>query len=198
MRYVQSGQPCILCVDGWKHWVTVAGASRSGVALFDPGRPGVAALLTKSRLRTRWKHVDEDMGGDPYFFFIAIRPRNGGRRVPHVAKGIHREMVRQLRRSEELRQGWNQYLQDLKDIFEGPSRRVNGTVPAWRFIRRHSDLLVELVSFWDGALPKNFYRRELQNLAEVSRAHGFRVHPEDEKKVLISLACILSHQTPAA
>ena len=40
---------------------------------------------------------------------------------------------------------------------------------------------MELVSFWDGSLPKNFYRKELQNLVAVSRAHEFRVHPRRRK-----------------
>ncbi len=197
MRYVQSGQPCILCVDGWKHWVTVAGASREGVALFDPGKSGVASLVRKDRLRSRWKHLDGDEERETYFF-VAIRPRNGLRRSPRVIGGMKKEMVKELQRKDELRQGWNQYLQDLSDIFSGRSARASASTPAWQFIRRHTEILVELVSFWDGALPKTFYRKELQNLISVSRVHGFRVKPEEEKSVLISLACILSHQTPAA
>ena len=156
MRYVQSGQPCILCVDNWKHWLTVAGASRKGAAAFDPGRPGVASLVTTTRLRNRWRYVPGEEDDKPYFFFIAIRPGNGGRRAPRVARGINRETVQELRKRDELRQGWNQYLQDLTDVFSDMNRRPSGTVPAWTFMRRNSELLVELVSFWDGSLPKNF------------------------------------------
>lgn len=196
MRYVQSGQPCILCVDSWKHWVTVAGASGSSVALFDPGSKGVAALIDKKRLRRRWRHCvgSEE---DAYYFFVAVRPRNGSRRSPRMAGGLSKSTLHELRKRDELRQGWNQYLQDLSDIFDGSARTSAESVPAWRFIRRNTELLVELVSFWDGALPKNFYRKELRNLEAVARAHGFQVKPANEKSVLISLSCILSHQTPA-
>jgi len=198
MRYVQSGQPCILCVDGWKHWVTVAGASRKGVVLFDPGRQGVATLVQTARLKNRWRHIDNPEDGREAYFFIALRPSEGGRRSPRVVGGMKKEIVMELRKRDELRQGWNQYLQDLSDIFDCRKVRSPSTLPAWRFIRRHMETLVELVSFWDGALPKTFYRKELQNLASVARVHGFRLHPEEEKSALISLACILSHQTPAA
>jgi hypothetical protein len=197
MRYVQSGQPCVLCVDKWKHWVTAAGASREGVAIFDPGSKSVAGLIGKNRLRSRWRFVDEESEGE-YYFFVAIRHRRGARRSPRVNGGMNREMIQELRRRDELRQGWNQYFQDLADIFGDGRRQTTCNAPAWRFMRQHTGQLVELVSFWDGALPKTFYRKELQNLIAVARTHGFTVRPEDEKSALISLACILSHQTPAA
>src|SRR5512133_1355979 len=76
IRYVQNGQPCILCVDDWMHWVAVAGANRDGVALFDPKALAVAALITPVALRRRWAHFRAAGGEeDPHFFFIAIRPR---------------------------------------------------------------------------------------------------------------------------
>jgi hypothetical protein len=196
IRYVQSGQPSILCVDNWKHWVTAAGGSRRGIALFDPGSPRVAVLLQSSRLRTRWRFLEKESGKEHYFF-IAVRPVKGVRSRPRVTAGIDSEMVHSLRHNEELRQGWNQYLQDLTDIFGVRLPRSPASVPAWQYLRRNADLLAELVCFWDGGLPKTFYRREIDHLIAVARAHGFRINPKKEKEVLVSLACILSHQTPA-
>jgi hypothetical protein len=196
IRYVQSGQPCILCVDSWKHWVTAAGGSRKGLALFDPGSPKVAVLLQSSRLRTRWRFLDRERGKEHYYF-LAVRPVNGARKAPRVTAGIDKEIVRSLRRNDELRQNWNQYLLDLTDMFGDCLSRTHAGVPAWQFIRRNAELLADLVCFWDGGLPKTFYRREIDHLIAVARAHGFRINPRKEKEVLISLACVLSHQTPA-
>jgi hypothetical protein len=193
VRYVQSGQPCILCVDNWMHWVAVAGANRNGVALFDPKAADVAALVKTDTLRRRWAHVKEEGApADPHFFFIAIRPRV--RR--HHPKGIaDNELVRDLRRREGLREEWDRYLQDLVDLFGRRPSRAEDSYPAWRFIARNARLLTETVCGWDGDAPKRFYRTELRNLALVCRAYDFTTRPREEKRALVVIACILHRQS---
>lgn len=190
IRYVQSGQPCILCVDNWMHWVAVAGANRNGAALFDPKSSEIATLVKQGALRRRWAHFKkEDGADDPYFFFIAIRPRQR----KHHPKGIvDNELVQGLRRREDLREGWDRYLQELIDIFGRRPSRAEDSYPAWKFLTRNTGFVTETVSFWDGAVPKRFYKTELRNLALVCRAYGFTMRPRDEKKAFVSLACILN------
>ena len=192
MRYVQNGQPCILCVDHWTHWVAVAGANRNGVALFDPRALEVAALIKPSSLRRRWAHFTQQDGEpDPHFFFIAVRPRV---RQRHPRGVIDNDVVQGLRRREDLRGGWDRYLRDLLEIFGRRPTRAADSYPAWRFIGRNAQLLVETITRWDGEAPKRFYRLELRNLAIVARAYGMRVRPRDEKSSLVSLACILGRE----
>jgi hypothetical protein len=192
IRYAQSGQPCILCVDNWMHWVAVAGANRNGVALFDPKAAEVAALVKPDSLRRRWAHFRSgDEEADPHYFFIAIRPRV--RR--HHPKGVaDNELVHDLRRREDLREGWDRYLQDLIDIFGRRASRAEDSYPAWRFIARNAKFLTQMVSFWDGDAPQRFYRTELRNLSLVCRAYDFTMRPREEKRALVSLACILNRQ----
>ncbi len=192
IRYVQNGQPCILCVDNWMHWVAVAGANRNGVALFDPKSLEVAALVKPESLRRRWAHVvREGSAADPHFFFIAVRPRV---RQSHPKGIVDDDVVIGLRRREDLREGWDRYLRDLLSIFRRGDRRAGDSIPAWRFLARSAPLLVDTVAFWDGEAPKRFYRTELHNLSVVARAYGLRMRPRDEKKALVSLVCVLNRE----
>jgi hypothetical protein len=191
-RYVQNGQPCILCVDRWMHWVAVAGANRNGVALFDPRALQVAALIKPASLRRRWAHFKGEGGEeDPHYFFIAVRQRV---RQQHPRGIVDSDVVQGLRRREELRGGWDRYLQDLIALFGRRPSRAGDSQPAARFITRSAPLLVETLSAWDGEVPKKFYRTEMRNLATVARAYGMRLRPRDEKRTIVSLACILNRE----
>ncbi len=191
-RYVQNGQPCILCVDAWMHWVAVAGANRNGVALFDPQALEVAALVKPASLRRRWAHFKHGDGEeDPHYFFIAVRLRV--RRL-HPRGVVDSDVVRNLRRREELRDGWYRYLVNLLTIFGRRPSRAPDSYPAGRFISRNAPLLVETVFTWDGDVPKKFYRTEIRNLATVARAYRMRTRPRDEKRSLVGLACILARE----
>lgn len=192
IRYAQNGQPCILCVDKWMHWVAVAGANRNGIALFDPQSADVAALVKPSTLRRRWAHFkQDDEAVDPHFFFIAIRPRV---QQCHPKGVVDNELVKGLRSRLELREDWDRYLQDLVDIFGLRPSRAEDSYPAWRLITRNAEFLADTVHSWDGEVPRRFYRTELRNLTLVSRAYRLRVRPRDEKHALVSLACVLNRQ----
>jgi len=193
MRYAQSGQPCILCVDKWMHWVAVAGANRNGVALFDPKALEVAGLVKPESLRRRWAHFrQEDGETDPHFFFIAVRPRVRRR---HPRGIVDNELVEGLRRREDLREGWDRYLVDLLSVFgrRRAPRAANG-YPAWRFLTRAAPMVIETVSSFDGEVSRRFYRTELRNLAVVARAYGMQMRPRDERRALVGLACILNRE----
>jgi hypothetical protein len=192
IRYVQSGQPCVLCVDDWMHWVAVAGANRNGVALFDPKSLEVAALVKPESLRRRWAYLEQRRGESaPHFFFIAIRPRV---RQRHPKGFVDTDVVLDLRRREDLRGGWDRYLRDLLALFDRVGRRADDSTPAWRFLTRNAPLLVETVAAWDEEVSKRFYRTELRNLAIVARAYGLRLRPGDERRALVGLACILNRE----
>jgi len=192
IRYVQNGQPCVLCVDNWMHWVAVAGANRHGVALFDPKSLEVATLVKPESLRRRWAHQREKGGGDePHYFFIAVRPRVRQRHPRGVADT---DVVLRLRRREDLREGWDRYLRDLLSVFARSGGRALDSAPAWLFLNRAAPLLVETVSSWDGDVPKRFYRTELRNLSIVARAYGLRLRSGEERRALVSLACVLNRE----
>jgi hypothetical protein len=174
------------------HWVAVAGANRNGVALFDPRALEVAALVKPPSLRKRWAHFKQGDGEeDPHYFFIAIRPRI---RQRHPRGIVDSEIVQDLRRREELRGGWDRYLRDLIAVFGRRPSRAQDSYPAGRFISRVAPLLVETLASWDGDAPKKFYRTEMRNLAIVARAYGMRTRPRDERRSLVSLACILNRE----
>lgn len=186
--YVQKGQPCILCVKSWMHWVVVAGANNNGVAIFDPYSTEVAALIKPETLYHRWKHFK---GGeeDPHFFFIAIRPR--ARRL--CPKGVaDNELVRALCGSRDLREEWDRYLRDLMNIFNKRHARAKDCYPAWQLISRNTEKIIEAVSLRNKEASRRLCRKELKNLILVCKTYDFTTRPREEKRILKSLACVLS------
>ena len=107
---------------------------------------------------------------------------------------VDNDLVEGLRRREDLREGWDRYLGDVLAIFGRRAPRADDSYPAWRFLVRAAPLLVETVASWDGEAPKRFYRTELRNLAVVARAYGLQMRPRDERRALVSLACVLNRE----
>jgi ABC-type bacteriocin/lantibiotic exporter with double-glycine peptidase domain len=72
-----AGMPCLLCVDGWDHWVAAVGTDGDRVALQDSERTeenkeaNGLHLLTREELEARWQNADEDRP----FYAIAVSRR---------------------------------------------------------------------------------------------------------------------------
>lgn len=71
---VLDGRPCVLCIDQWRHWVTVIGIVGDRVLLCDPNdtkknasENGIYSLSRPDLLR-RWRHPSDE---EP-FYAIAI------------------------------------------------------------------------------------------------------------------------------
>jgi hypothetical protein len=67
---VMEGRPCLLCIDQWRHWVTVIGCVGGMVVIADPvdtksnrSENGVHTL-SRSRLVGRWRCRDEQ---EPFY-----------------------------------------------------------------------------------------------------------------------------------
>lgn len=71
---VLDGRPCVLCIDQWRHWVTVIGIVGDRVLLCDPNdtkknraENGIYSMSRPDLLR-RWRHPSD---AEP-FYAIAI------------------------------------------------------------------------------------------------------------------------------
>ncbi len=71
---VMEGRPSLVCIDQWRHWVTVIGAVGSLVIIADSNNTKANMAengihtLSRPRLVRRWRHRDEQMP----FYAIAI------------------------------------------------------------------------------------------------------------------------------
>lgn len=72
------GNPIIVAINRWSHWVTLLGTLGDKIVLFDPGRweyrvqSGVS-VYTWSRLCRRWYASKKLRGNDPGYWGIATR-----------------------------------------------------------------------------------------------------------------------------
>lgn len=71
---VLDGRPCVICIDQWRHWVTVIGIVGDRIILCDPidtkknaSENGIYSLSRPDLLR-RWRHPSDE---EP-FYAIAI------------------------------------------------------------------------------------------------------------------------------
>jgi hypothetical protein len=183
IRYVQSGQPCVLCVDRWMHWVAVAGANRNGVALFDPKSVEVATLAKPEFLRRRWAHRKHECGSTPRTSFSSRCGPGSGIATRSVVDGCHSG----LRRREELRGGWDRYLRDLVSIFDRDRGRTE-FAPAWRF--RPATQPCRGNRFGRTATSP----RQTTRCATFGRRRHGPAALGEEKRALVSLACILNRE----
>jgi len=63
-----AGQPVILCVDDFQHWVTAVGLLGQSVIVFDPALGAGLRIYQKKGLLTRWRLGS----GGPSFYGFAV------------------------------------------------------------------------------------------------------------------------------
>jgi hypothetical protein len=218
----QNGHPCIVCVHDddelFFHWICVAGFSGDWALVFDPATldddmseatywladddhtvdfaPG---LMKVSRLRA-WidttddhqEEIDEEYGGEHHTFLeVAVAAERRREFVPGMAD---EGLVRRMRRDLDLAISFDQYIDDLKDIFGVPAwnGEASGT-PAWRWLEKNRDRIDDLFSTWtlSDACERSVIDEEFENLLAITRCYGFRARDGEDERVWANLAFYL-------
>jgi hypothetical protein len=201
-----------VCIVSWHdedendfHWVCVAGFAADRVLLFDP-------FLCDDDLPRRFEVLEEDHAaglmsrkrfcewlvpfqpvekpGD-HHFFLELWPRDDLRQrwMPGM---VDEQLFDTMRRDDELIANFDEYLDDLSDIFGHPAS-FEGGEPAWQFLERHQAELKRLFDLWTlpESCPKKFRKLELGSLLALTRCYAFRVQPGAEGRVLLNLGWYL-------
>lgn len=192
------GHPCIAT---WHdddanhfHWVCVAGFSQDGerAIVLDPYfldddeharrfRPvdaegeAVIAWMSVKRLREWFEPVCDFDPGDDHHFFLEVWPeeRTPGRYLPGM---IDPDTMAWMESDREMAVHFDEYLDDLRDIFGTPSGRADAPSAAV-FLDEHRGRILSTCDRWtfEKFVPKAYFRDELEALRELCRAYRLEV-----------------------
>ena len=191
---LKRGYPCLLCVDGWGHWITVVGSERDMFISLDSSKAPVVRVDPWRTLCKRWEYAISDPD-DPsqqrtLYDLYPVVPRF---RVRSKAR-FSLKRARYLRRPEnrEFAQHWDEYFTDLSMICTPRSPRSSRVFPMGELLRRHGSMIRSQVAFWHGGVKKEQLGRVLRNLQFVADTYDLVVRAEDEKRAITAITANLT------
>lgn len=185
---LRQGNPVLLCVDQWEHWVTVLSESAGEYVVFDSAVPGVVRSLDWEALRVSWAF--RELAGSGYraelFDLHPLIPRI---RVPARAR-LSVESAALLVQPDrcELARDWAVHAQELFGVCE-----TGGAA------HREPDAVVPLAVLLDGLGEKSppsgnggsgaarATRRTLLHLRVVAVTYGLEVRRDAQRAALREL-----------
>jgi hypothetical protein len=136
--------------------------------------------------------IDNDHGGEHHLFLeVAVAPDRRSEFVP----GLPDEgLIRRMRHDLDLARHFDQYIDDLRDIFGTPPWRGGADrEPARTFLERTRSRIDELFTTWtlrEFCSPADL-NREFENLVAITRCYGFSVPRDEEARIWSHLAFYL-------
>ncbi len=185
--HLRDGTPCLLCVDGWDHWVTAVHEEKGQFILLDSVKPEVIVVVDWPQLRDLWVYHDED--GDLY----DLHPLVVENRVPKRAR-FSLERAQRLRQPENhgLAQLWDVYVEDLIAICGSQDSRGGRSLALGEFLRRHGEMLLKELNTWHGEVDADSAAQVLERMRFVADTYGLVIRQSDEKRTLAAVSTILA------
>lgn len=194
LSYVKKNRPCLVCVDQWNHWITVVNGERGRHGRFvviDSKAAPVVNVLTWPQLRRRWGYVDKySSDSRPIFDLHPIIPRFRVRTEANFS--IKRARFLRRPENDDFAVYWDEYVSDLLTICRPRTSRTSDVISMGEFLRRHEEMLVDLVAYWHGEVKKRELRKILSNMKFVIDTYGLIIPRERERRAIASIAVLLS------
>ena len=193
VKHLREQTPVLLCVDEWRHWITVLRTDGSRFVVVDSTDEPLLSVRTWPQLRKRWRYHDTDYAQDnpPVLYdLMAVTPRFR----TTVKADFSVERVKFLRRPENRRlaRHWNEYLEDLLEICKPPTHRIAEPLSMGEFLRRHQELLLTRVVYWHGDVNREEVKRVLRDMRFVSETYGLVIPASMSRRALADLAILIS------
>ncbi len=187
--FLRDGIPCLLCVDGWDHWVTAVHEERGQFIILDSERPEVIVIVDWPRVRALWVYHDEETGQALY----DLQPLIPKMPVPTRAR-FSLERARHLRHpdSRRLAQLWDVYVEDLISLCRSRELEGGRSLSLGRFLRRHVEMLLDELGRWHGAIDRDAAAQVLERMRFVADTYGLVIRQRDEKRTVSAVSMILA------
>jgi len=191
---LKKGYPCLLCVDGWNHWITVIGAERGKLIYIDSRKDPVVCIATWRELKRRWVYHEPDPD-DPTLIqtFFDLHPVVPKFRVRSKAR-FSLKRARYLRRPENksFASHWDEYFNDLSAICSPRTPQSERVFPLGELLRRHGAMIKTQIAFWHGTVEKRQVDKLLKNLQLLAETYDFVVHRDHEKRAIVGITANLT------
>jgi hypothetical protein len=188
---LRNGNPCLICVHQWRHWVAIVKEEKGRFILLDSEDRAVLTIVGWERLMTIWGYRPKNRRpSDILYDLYSLVPRF---RVQTRAR-FSLARARFLRRPEnrELARQWDEYLEDLLIICKPRTPLSENVISLGEFLRRHEAMIVSQIAYWHGRIEPKAVRKVLRNLRFVADMHGLVVHRDDEKRTIAGLTALLT------
>lgn len=186
---LKRGHPCLLCVDGWNHWVTVVGAEKGRFIYLDSRKQPVVRVEEWIALKKRWVYRERDED-DPTLVetLYDLHPVIPLSRVRSKAR-FSLKQARYLRRPENraFASHWDEYFNDLTRICTPRTPRSEKVFPMGELLRRHGAMLRAQIAYWHGSVRKEQVGKLLRNYRFIADTYDLVVRRDEEKRTLVAL-----------
>jgi len=121
----------------------------------------------------------DDYEGEVHYF-LEFWPATDRQRE-FVPGGPSVELLEAMERDSDLCEHFDEYIDDMRQVFGVPSWR-SGRPLAADVLARHPDEIVRACSAWvlPGLEPNQFFRQELESLLALLRCYRFDLAPDRE------------------
>jgi hypothetical protein len=190
VEHLGRGIPCLLCVDGWDHWVTAVHEENGQFIILDSEKPEVIQIIDWPRLQKLWVYHDED---DLVGTLYDIHPLVATGEVKTPAR-FSLERANYLREPDNQRvaQLWDVYVEDLISICCAEPRAEGDSRDLGEFLRGHSEMLLDQLEHWHGQLQRGVAARVLERMSFVADTYGLEMRQGDEARSIAAVSMILA------
>jgi hypothetical protein len=192
--HLRDGYPCLLCINGWDHWVTAVHEEAGQFIILDSEKPHVIEVVDWPRLRELWVYHDRDGDGrqasDTLYDLHALVPK---RKLPSRAR-FSLERATYLRRPENhgLARLWDGYVEDLIAVCGTRPGQGGRSLALGELLRRHTEMLLDELVNWHGGIKRQAARQVLERMRFVADTYGLVIRQSDEKRTVAALGMILA------
>jgi len=189
INYLNLGNPCLLCVKNWEHWVSAINYENGKFVIVDSGQAKVFQIYSAKALIKFWKYYDainHSISFDGYALIPKFKPDFKANFT------VSRAKLLRLKRNEELAKNWDKYFENIIYICKRMSKKNENYLFLKDFIKKYKKLIVFQVSYWKGDISQHELEKIFKNLCFVGDAYNLVVYEKDIKKAIVDFAVLLT------
>ncbi|HOJ36898.1 MAG TPA: hypothetical protein PLP99_01090 [Ignavibacteriales bacterium] len=181
-----SKYPCILAVNGWNHWITVAQRLDDKYIIMDSGTTKVFNIYNQKQLLQSWVYIDNNTKTRFDGYLLIPKDEN------LIKAKFKLEYIKLLNKKENIKinHKWQEYYEDLSTICKTSSRLHS--ISFNEFIDQYSDEIIQSIVYWYGDVKKSELKNVLLGMKIVADVHQLRIKKEEITKAIISITILLT------